>query len=168
MISTAYVQHMARYNRWQNENLYAGADKLPALERTRQTGAFFGSIQGTLSHLLWADQNWQRRFDPASPAPRAKSNAQSPHAYDDWGELKHDRQFFDNAIIAWADALHPSWLEGDLTYFASIEQREITLPIWRAVTHVFNHQTHHRGQVHCMLTQAGVKPGDTDLPLMPQ
>lgn len=167
VISTTYVQRMARYNRWQNENLYGGADKLPALERTRQSGAFFGSIQGTLSHLLWADQHWMRRFDPASPAPRAKSSKESPHAYNDWSELRRDRSACDAAVVGWADTLDAAWLDGDLVYFSGIAQREITLAKWIAVTHFFNHQAHHRGRVHCMLTQAGVKPADTDLPFLP-
>ncbi len=58
MIDAAYVQRMARYNRWQNENLYAVADRLSDAERRRDRGAFFGSIHATLSHLLWADCTW--------------------------------------------------------------------------------------------------------------
>ena len=166
MISPAYVQRMARYNQWQNENLYGGADRLPALERTRQTGAFWGSIQGTLSHLLWGDQHWMRRFDPASLPPRAKSQAESAAAYPVWHDLKHDREVFDAAIIAWADRMQPEWLEGELTFYSGMAKRDVTAPRWSSLVHYFNHQTHHRGQVHCMLTQAGVKPGDTDLPLL--
>ena len=68
-------------------------------------------------------------------------------------------------MIAWADGLDTSWLAGDLTYYSGGAKRDITRPKWLLVTHMFNHQTHHRGQVHCMLTQAGGKPHDTDLPL---
>ena len=62
MIDPAYVQRMARYNRWQNANLYGVADTLPDEERRRERGAFFGSIHKTLSHLLWGDQVWMSRF----------------------------------------------------------------------------------------------------------
>ena len=64
MIDPAYVQRMARYNRWQNANLYGVADTLSDEERRRERGAFFGSIHKTLSHLLWADQIWMSRFTP--------------------------------------------------------------------------------------------------------
>ena len=70
MISPAYVQRMARYNQWQNENQYGAADRLPELERTRQTGAFWRSIHGTLSHLMWGDQIWMRRSAVAARASR--------------------------------------------------------------------------------------------------
>ena len=167
MITPAYVQLMARYNRWQNENLYGGAEQLPPAERNREAGAFFGSIQGTLAHILWGDQQWMRRFDPTSPAPRAKSGAEGAKVYSDWTDLKRDRIAFDAAIIAWAERLDAAWLAGDLTYYSGIAKRDLSKPKWMLLTHYFNHQTHHRGQVHCLLTQAGAKPGDTDLPFMP-
>jgi uncharacterized damage-inducible protein DinB len=61
MIGRGYVQRMARYNRWQNENLYGAADQLSEAERQRERGAFFGSIEKTLNHLLWGDQRWMSR-----------------------------------------------------------------------------------------------------------
>ena len=64
MIDPGYVQRLARYNRWQNENLYGVADSLSDAERRRERGAFFGSIHGTLSHLLWADRMWMSRLAP--------------------------------------------------------------------------------------------------------
>ena len=68
-------------------------------------------------------------------------------------------------MIAWATNLDSQWLENDLTWLSGAAGREVTKPKWLLVTHLFNHQTHHRGQVHCMLTQCGAKPGATDLPL---
>ena len=62
----------------------------------------------------------------------------------------------------------PSWLAGDHDLLFGRDERELTKPRWVLVTHMFNHQTHHRGQVHCLLTQAGGKPSDTDLPFMPE
>ncbi len=166
MITPAYAQRMARYNRWQNENLYAASERLPVSERTRERGAFFGSLQGTLSHLMYGDQAWMHRFDPSLPPSRAKAGKDSALAYLDWDDLHRERRALDAVIIAWADGLSPDWLLGDLTYFSGITESELTKPRWELVTHMFNHQTHHRGQVHCMLTQSGIKPGDTDLPFM--
>jgi uncharacterized damage-inducible protein DinB len=164
MIDRAYVQRMARYNRWQNENLYGVADRLSAEERRRPRGAFFGSIESTLNHLLWGDQIWMSRF-AGTPKPPG-GIAQSVSLCGDWETLKSARADFDRTIIDWADAVQPEWLAGDMTYFSGAIGREVTAPRWVLVTHLFNHQTHHRGQVHCMLTQAGGKPSDTDLPFL--
>ena len=70
MIDAGYVRVMARYNRWQNQNLYDIAERLPDEERRRERGAFFGSIHKTLNHLLWADQMWMSRF-AGTPKPAA-------------------------------------------------------------------------------------------------
>jgi uncharacterized damage-inducible protein DinB len=164
MIDVAYVARLARYNRWQNGNLYAVADGLSDAERRRERGAFFGSIQRTLSHLLWADRMWMSRF---ADLPRPPGGiAESVSLYPDWEPLRRERAAFDAVLVGWADALDPAWLAGEQTWFSGATQREITKPRWLLVTHLFNHQTHHRGQVHCMLTQAGGKPHDTDLPFM--
>ena len=165
MIDRAYVQRMARYNRWQNENLYGIADRLSVGERQRERGAFFGSIQKTLSHLLWGDQIWMSRF---TDMPKPKGGIpESIALYPDWERLKSERATFDRKILDWAATVQPAWLAADQTYFSVAIEREVTKPRWVLVTHMFNHQTHHRGQVHCMLTQAGGRPSDTDLPFMP-
>jgi len=165
MIDGAYVQRMARYNRWQNQNLYGVADTLSDDERRCERGAFFGSIHQTLSHLLWSDRMQMSRFTDV-PKPAA-GIPESVSLYPDWKELKDERARFDGAIVEWADALESSWLNADLTYYSGAIKRELTRPRWLLVAHMFNHQTHHRGQVHCMLTQAGGRPSDTDLPFMP-
>ena len=92
MIDRAYVQRMARYNRWQNENLYGVADRLSAEERGRERGAFFGSIHKTLSHLLWGDQIWMSRFTDV-PKPQA-GIPESVSLYPDWDDLKSERAKF--------------------------------------------------------------------------
>lgn len=166
MIDCGYVQRMARYNKWQNASLYGVADALSDDERRRERGAFFGSIHKTLSHLLWGDRMWMSRFTDV-PKPEV-SNAQSPVLYPEWEPLKRERAAFDATIIAWADGLDPSWLADDLTWYSGAARKEMSQPKWLLVTHMFNHQTHHRGQVHCMLTQAGGKPQPTDLPWMPE
>jgi|ERR1041385_2373510 uncharacterized damage-inducible protein DinB len=169
MIDPAYVQRMARYNRWQNANLYGVADALSDDERRCERGAFFGSVHATLSHLLWGDQIWMSRFVGAPPPPRPDGSIAGWIALNpDWSEMKRARVAFDETIIGWADRLDAQWLKGDLTYYSVGGKRDITGSRWLMVTHMFNHQTHHRGQVHCLLTQAGGKPHDTDLPLLPE
>ncbi|MGE0565428.1 MAG: DinB family protein [Pseudolabrys sp.] len=166
MIDAAYVQRMARYNRWQNENLYGAAGALSDEERRRDRGAFFGSIHGTLSHLLWGDRIWMHRF-AGWPKPDGGIK-ESPSLVPGWDDLKRARSDSDSRLIAWADGIDPDWLAGKMTYFSGAIGKEVTKPMWLLVTHLFNHQTHHRGQVHAMLTQAGAKPHDTDLPFMPE
>src|SRR5262245_12634379 len=122
MIDPAYVQRMAYYNRWQNENLYTVADGLPDDERRRERAAFFGSIHKTLSHLLWGDRIWMSRFI-GEPAP-AGGIPESVSLYPDWSALKTERAACDTAIIAWADDLDPAWLAGDLTWYSLGAQRE--------------------------------------------
>jgi uncharacterized damage-inducible protein DinB len=167
MIDVAYVQRMTRYNCWQNANLYGVADTLPDDERRRERGAFFGSIHKTLSHLLWADRTWMSRFTSEVQKPQA-GIPESVSLYPDWDGLKRERAAFDQTMIGWADRLDAGWLRDDLTYFSGALNRELTKPRWQLVTHLFNHQTHHRGQVHCLLTQAGAKPHTTDLPALPE
>ncbi len=84
--------------------------------------------------------------------------------FENWEDLERERLAFDQLIIDWATELHSSWLDGNLTWFSGAAGREVTKPRWLLVTHLFNHQTHHRGQVHCLLTQCGAKPAATDLP----
>jgi uncharacterized damage-inducible protein DinB len=167
MITPAYVQRMARYNRWQNENLYGATARLPDSERSRERGAFFSSIQGTLSHLLLTDQMWMHRFQPDRFAmPKVASIAATATAMADWAALEVARKDLDGTLITWCDAVDAGWLEGEVTYYSVAMGRDYARPRGLLLTHLFNHQTHHRGQVHCMLTQAGIKPGDTDLPIM--
>ncbi len=164
MIGTGYVKRMAHYNSWQNDNLYSAADRLSDEARRQNRGAFFGSIHATLNHLLWADEIWMSRFW-GTPRPKAgipESTSLRAH----WDELKRDRVAFDERIIEWADAIGHADIVGDLTYYSGAAKRDVSAPKWLLIVHLFNHQTHHRGQVHCMLTQAGVRPGVTDLPFM--
>lgn len=166
MITVDYARSMASYNRWQNRSLYREADKLTDTQRKEPRGAFFGSVHATLSHILFGDQVWMYRFTGVDK-PRAKSIPDSVFAYPVWNELKQARNDFDDRIIGWANTLEPTWLEGELTWIPPAIGREISKPRWLLVAHLFNHQTHHRGQVHCMLTGLGLKPDDTDLPLLP-
>ena len=164
MIDAAYVQTMARYNRWQNKSLYAAAEGIGDVERRRDRGAFFGSIHATLNHLLWADMIWMSRWSDV-PAP-SFGGKDSVRLCEDWADLVRERRALDRVILDWAANLAPDALAGDLAWFSGMLQRAFIKPRWLLVTHFFNHQTHHRGQVHAMLTAAGAKPEATDLGFM--
>lgn len=164
MIDPAYCRLMAAYNREMNRRLYAAADRLTEAARREDAGAFFGSIHRTLSHLLWGDRVWMHRFD-GWPAPR-ESLRDSPDAFPDWAVLKAERAATDAAIEAWAARVGPDFLAGTLRWHSAVARREISRPVWVLVAHFFNHQTHHRGQVHALLTRAGQDTGETDLPFV--
>ena len=166
MISPDHAQLMAQYNKWQNQSIYSAAATLSDEQRKKDCGAFFKSIHGTLNHLLWGDQTWMNRL-AGMPAPGAKGIAESASYYDDWSELQRQRGSFDEAIVQWADNVSQPWLAEDLSWYSGAAGRELSKPKWLLVTHFFNHQTHHRGQVHAMLTAAGAKPEDTDIIVMP-
>lgn len=166
MITPGWCHIMARYNAWQNRSTVAAADSLGEADRKADRGAFFGSIQGTLSHLLWADLIWMSRFDGGEPP--LGSIPESPGLFPDWTALKRKRAAADERIEAWAARLDEADLEGDLSWHSGALGREVTKPKAVLITHFFNHQTHHRGQVHAMLTAAGARPGATDLAFMPE
>lgn len=165
MITPRHAQTMARYNRWANQNLYGCADRLSDADRRLDRKAFWGSIHSTLNHILWGDQIWLYRFG-AGPKPKGGNFVEALSQYETWEELKAARVAEDETIQQWADALTPEWLEGSQTWHSKGFGRDFTQPRGLLVTHFFNHQTHHRGQVHCMITQCGIKPGDIDLPFL--
>jgi uncharacterized damage-inducible protein DinB len=163
MVDPAYCQLLARYNRWMNERLYALVGAFDEAERSRDRGAFFGSMQRTLSHLVWADRTWLARFtgepfhDPAYGAD----------LYADFEILASAREATDTRLLDWAGQLRPDWLAGVLEYRSAADGQRRRLARWVAVVHVFNHATHHRGQLTTLITQAGGNPGITDLPWLP-
>jgi uncharacterized damage-inducible protein DinB len=161
MITSSYVRTMAAYNAETNKRLYEAAKRLSDAERRTSHGAFWGSIHGTLVHILWGDSQWMSRFDdwqrPETPIK------ESDHFIEDWAELCAARQKGDNDISRWADRVDDAWLGEDLVWFSGAAGREISAPKRLLVAHFFNHQTHHRGQAHALLTAAGQQTGDTDL-----
>ena len=164
MITPAYVRMMAAYNAEMNRRVYGAAARLSDASRREDRGAFFGSIHGTLSHLLWADRMWMSRFDGWERP--AVGIADSPAMIEAFHELSAERTGADARLGDWAERVEQSWLEGDQTWFSGASGREMTKPLALVVTHMFNHQTHHRGQVHAMLTAAGEETGATDLPFI--
>lgn len=161
-----HILTMARYNLWQNESLTEAADGLSEEDRRRDRGAFFGSIQGTFSHILFGDHAWMSRFTDA-PAPEC-GIAESVDFFSDWAAFQTERKRFDAVILEWAHDVNEDWFTGDLSWFSGAMGREVTKPKAMLSTHMFNHQTHHRGQIHAMLTAAGARPEDTDIPFMPE
>ncbi|MCI4644431.1 MAG: damage-inducible protein DinB [Hyphomonadaceae bacterium] len=165
MISPTHVQTMARYNAWQNGSLYRAASSLPAEALTEDRGAFFGSMLRTFNHLLWADGMWMSRFTPRVTKPEQAMHG-ALDRFDSLAALKPARDVMDENIRQWAGEVSQEWLDSDLEWYSGAAQRDMVSPVWFCVTHFFNHQTHHRGQIHAMLTAAGAKPEDTDLFLM--
>lgn len=161
MITPAYVRTMAAYNSEMNRRLYGAAQRLPDAERRRDRAAFWGSLHRTLAHILWGDGQWMSRFDgwerPTTPI------RESGGMIDDWAELCARRVEADARIEDWAARVDEAYLGRDMTWFSGAANREVSAPYGLLVTHFFNHQTHHRGQAHALITAAGEKTEDTDL-----
>jgi len=166
MITADWARHMARYNRWQNESLIAAADGLDDTARQHERGAFFGSIQRTFSHLLWGDTVWIARFDAGETTEVSISD--SPDWVRDWADFKARRKVMDQRITDWTARLRDEDAEGVLEWYSGALGRRMAMPRAVCMMQVFNHQTHHRGQIHAMLTAAGADPGNTDIPFMPE
>ena len=167
MITAAYVQTMSRYNTWQNNQILGIVKVMSQTALDLDRGAFFGSIQRTLSHLLWGDTLWMSRFDAASPAPDCDGQA-GLQRWPNKAAWAAERKAVDARIDRWSGQLNQSDLDGDLTWTYSYETKQVTKPWGFAITHFFNHQTHHRGQVHGMLSAAGQDTPVTDLSYLPE
>jgi len=155
---------MAQYNRWMNERLYECCAQLSDEERKRDVGAFFKSIHGTLNHLLLGDRIWFGRF---TGKPFIITSL-AEELYSDFRELRTERASTDKAIIEWADSLTAEDFTRELAYTSVVNPKPRRYPFWFAVTHFFNHQTHHRGQLTTLLSQRGLDPGVTDLIWLPE
>lgn len=165
IVTPDYCRMMARYNAWQNDGLRRLLAEMPDAEVRRDRGAFFGSILATVNHLLWADRLWLSRL-AGTPRPAggiADSVTLTPTVAT-WGA---ERFRTDGRITLWAGEVTAVDLVGDLVWISGVTGREERRPMGLVAMHLFNHQTHHRGQVHAMLTAAGQSPGATDLFLLP-
>jgi uncharacterized damage-inducible protein DinB len=162
---------LARYNRWMNQRLYDACEALSDEERKRQRGAFFGSIHHTLTHLVLADKMWLHRFAsqetrfaalPTAALALPEGSDYSSDLHPDWQDLRQTRAALDEVIERWLAEMTPDFLTRTMTY-ANTKGVQRAHPAWQAMTHFFNHQTHHRGQATTLLMQAGVDVGVTDL-----
>ena len=161
MITPAYVAALATYNAEMNRRLYAAAARLPDEERRRDRGAFWRSIHGTFSHLVWADRMWMARFDGWEKPGRAI--ADSGELFEDFATMRDARVDADLDLREWAGRVRQDWLDGTTSWFSGATGKDQVRPTALLVSHMFNHQTHHRGQAHAMLTAAGEQTGATDL-----
>lgn len=164
MISLTYTRTMQTYNRWMNDRLYDCCSKLSDEERKRDVGAFFKSIHGTLNHLLLGDRIWLGRFTGKPFVVKALDQ----ELYSDFTQLRSERKATDAAISDWSSSLSEADLAGELSYMSVVNPKPRRLPLWLAVTHFFNHQTHHRGQLTVLLVQRDIDPGVTDLIWLPE
>lgn len=170
MVTCEYVRTMAGYNRWMNEKVYAAAARLPPHELAADRGAFFGSVIGTLNHVMVADLIWLKRFAQhpkafASLVPleaTAMPSTLDQMLYEDLPRLQEQRAWLDGVIQAWAESLVADDI-GQVLEYANTRGDRFRKRFAGLIVHFFNHQTHHRGQVTTLLTQTGVDVGETDL-----
>ncbi|ACK49779.1 DinB family protein [Methylocella silvestris BL2] len=145
----SHFEMMAAYNAFANTRLYEQAAKLSDADYRADCGAFFKSVHGTLNHLLVADRIWMKRFTGEGEPP----NRLDAILHDDLASLRAARQAEDRRIADYAAGLDDSALKRKIAYQAVTSPIAVEQELWSALTHFFNHQTHHRGQVHALLTR---------------
>ena len=154
-----HFQMFAAYNRWANARVYDAAAALPEVAYNQDTGAFFESLSGTLNHVLVADRIWLKRFTGEGEAPAALDAVL--HA--DLPSLRAAREAEDARILKWVGSLGDKALSGRFTYMTVTDMRTVSQRLAPALDHFFNHQTHHRGQAHAILTMLGQPSLQLDL-----
>ena len=150
---------MAGYNAWCNERIYDVAAQLSDADYRADRGAFFRSVHGTLNHLLVTDRIWLKRFSGTGEAP----NRLDAILFEDLAGLRAARAREDERIVGYIDSLSDADLAGRIRYKTITNPAEIEQPLAPALVHFFNHQTHHRGQIHCLLTGFGLEAPSLDL-----
>jgi uncharacterized damage-inducible protein DinB len=152
----SHFEMFAHYNRWANKRIYDAAQALPDADYRADKGAFFRSLHGTLNHLLVTDQIWLRRFTGTGPVHTKLDTI----LYEDLASLRKARAAEDERIIGFIDGLTEHDLAGTFSYVPITNPQPITQPLEPALAHFFNHQTHHRGQAHAIVTSiAGKQAG---------
>lgn len=159
-----YAIGLAGYNSWMNEKIFACTAELSDTARKQDLGAFFKSIHGTLNHILLADESWLQRFR-GQPVTMVSP---SQEVYAHFDVLRTARRAMDREITVWAEGLTDSFADQPFSFYSVTYRKHRVVPGWVAVAHLFNHQTHHRGQVTALLKQTGKDPGVTDLPWIPR
>lgn len=146
-----HYRMFADYNRWANRRLYAAVAELSDAEYREDKGAFFGSLHGTLNHLLAGDRIWMKRFTKEGEAPTRLDAI----LHEDFSGLATARIAEDERIITWVDGLDEARLAARFTYTPLTTPDVINQKLGPTLAHFFNHQTHHRGQAHAILTALG-------------
>lgn len=156
MLKTHFDQ-LAAYNRWANRRIYDDAASLPDEVRKRPVGLFFGSVHGTLNHLLVTDYIWMRRFTGDGPQPERLNQI----LHEDFIPLRAAREQQDERILHFVTGLNSY---DRIIAYQNSSGKTYQQDLGSALTHFFNHQAHHRGQVHAGLTIAGIRePASLDL-----
>ena len=167
----AQFKTLAQYNTWMNRAVYDTCGALSDEERKRDLHAFFGSIHRTLNHLLLTDRAQMGRFVGVERTRSLDKDGRpieirslDQELYADFATLRREREKTDAMIEAWAsNEITGEFLARDMIYDAMSAAGRYRVPMWIAVTHFFNHQTHHRGQITTLLSQLGRDAGVTDL-----
>ncbi|WIM11746.1 DinB family protein [Enhydrobacter sp.] len=155
----AHYLRFAAYNAWANRRLYDAAATLSDREYRADKGAFFRSMHGTLNHLLATDRIWLHRFTGEGDAPQRLDAI----LHDRFDELRQAREDEDRRIVAYVESLDEARLAGVIRYRRVSTPEEFVQPLMPALDHWFNHQTHHRGQAHTILTALGKPAPELDL-----
>jgi uncharacterized damage-inducible protein DinB len=149
---------LAAYNRWANTRLYAAVAGLDDAAYRLDRKGFFGSIHGTLNHIMVGDRAWLGRIEGYGDTPAGLDAI----LYDDFAALRAAREAEDERLVRVIDGLNEGAIAAPLSY-RNYRGETCSEPLWQVLDHVFNHQTHHRGQAHDMLNQAGIEPPELDL-----
>jgi uncharacterized damage-inducible protein DinB len=155
----SHWQMFAGYNAWANGRLFAAAAQLSDADYRVDRGAFFKSVHGTLNHLLVADLVWMRRFTGEGMLPSSLDAI----LHDTLASLNEARRAEDARIIAYVDGLDDAALAGKIRYRRVMANEELEQELAPALAHWFNHQTHHCGQVHVLLTSLAGQAPELDL-----
>ena len=154
----------AGYNAWANRRLFEAAAQLPDSDYRADRGVFFRSMHGTLNHLLVTDRIWMKRFTGTGDAP----DRLDAILHDRLDALRAAREAEDRRIVAWIAGLDEAQLAGSIRYRRVSSPEEFVQPLMPALDHWFNHQTHHRGQAHALLTGLGREAPELDLLYYPR
>ena len=147
------------YNGWANERVRNSIRDLDPEVFERDLGASFGSLQGTVAHLVSAQWNWLRRWKSQSASQPLPSEAfASPK------EANHRWIEVDRALADFVDGLDAGSLRQSIA-LTTPQGSSYSSRLWRAMLHVVNHSSYHRGQIAAMLRQVGATPQATDLML---
>ena len=150
---------MATYNAWANHILFEAAEELDDTLYRQDEGAFFKSLHGTLNHILVADRIWMHRFTGEGEQPKALNEI----LFDDLKSLHMARRDEDTRIIDFIYTVTDARLSGMFSYTTATTGERISQPLAPALAHFFNHQTHHRGHAHMILTRLVGKAPNMDL-----
>lgn len=159
MATLDYFRTLARYNQWANRRLYAACAQLHEAEYLKPRAAFFGSIHGTLNHILVGDRLWMARIIGHDAGIKALDQI----LYGDFIGLRVAREAEDAQIIRVIDAMDEPTLNTTLRYRPLTDNTMTAMPMRFVLGHMFNHATHHRGQAHGLLSQTAVAPPPLDL-----